>query len=78
MSVKKRKRDFAMLSIEAAGDRRTRIILNGTDISNQCRKIVFTHEAGKIPAVSLNLVVNRFGCLLEHPAVPMGLVQDDA
>lgn len=74
MSAKKRKRDFAMLSIEAAGDRRTRIILNGTDISKQCRKIVFTHEAGKTPTVSLDLFVDVCDCLMEQQVVPVKLV----
>ena len=74
MSEKKRRRDFAMLSIEAAGDRRTRIILNGTDISKQCRKIVFTHEAAKTPTVSLDLFVDVCDCLMEQQVVPVKLV----
>lgn len=70
----KRSRDFAVLSIEMAGDRRTRIVLNGTDISKQCRKISFTHEAGKIPTVSVELYVDSCDCLLEHQEFSVTLV----
>lgn len=70
----KRNRDFAVLSIEMAGDRRTRIVLNGKDISNQCRKIIFAHEAGKIPTVSVELYVDTCNCLLEHQSHPVKLV----
>lgn len=70
----KRNRDFAILSIEMAGDRRTRIVLNGTDISKQCRKISFTHEAGKIPTVSVELYVDDCDCLLENQAFGVKLV----
>lgn len=70
----KRNRDFAVLSIEMAGDRRTRIVLNGTDISKQCRKISFTHEAGKIPTVSVELYVDICDCLLDHQSHPVKLV----
>lgn len=70
----KRNRDFAVLSIEMAGDRRTRIVLNGTDISKQCRKISFTHEAGKIPTVSVELYVDICDCLLENQEFSVTLV----
>ena len=73
----KSNRDFAILSIEAAGEQRTRIVLNGTDISKQCRKITFTHEAGKTPTVSVELYVDICDCLLEHQAFPVTLVCDD-
>lgn len=66
--------DFAKLSIETMGARTSKIILNGKDISNQCRKIVFTHEAGKIPTVSVELLVNDCNCLLEHQSHPVKLV----
>ena len=66
--------DFAKLSIETTGARTSKIILNGKDISNQCRKIVFTHEAGKIPTVSVDLYVNTCNCLLEHQSHPVKLV----
>ncbi|MGO5027257.1 hypothetical protein [Candidatus Agathobaculum pullicola] len=66
--------DFAKLSIETTGARTSKIILNGTDISKQCRKIVFTHEAGKIPTVSVELLVNDCNCLLEHQSHPVKLV----
>ena len=69
-----RNRDFAVLSIEMAGDRRTRIVLNGTDISKQCRKISFTHEAGKIPTVSVELYVDICDCLLENQEFSVTLV----
>lgn len=70
----KRNRDFAVLSIEMAGDRRTRIVLNGTDISKQCRKISFTHEAGKTPTVSVELLVNDCNCLMDHQVYSEKLV----
>lgn len=70
----KRNRDFAVLSIEMAGDRRTRIVLNGTDISKQCRKISFAHEAGKIPTVSVELLVNDCNCLMDHSVYSEKLV----
>lgn len=66
--------DFAKLSIETTGARTSKIILNGKDISNQCRKIVFTQEAGKIPTVSVELLVNDCNCLLEHQSHPVKLV----
>lgn len=58
----KSNRDFAILSIEAAGEQCTRIVLNGTDISHQCRKIVFTHEAGHLPTVQVELYVEECTC----------------
>lgn len=66
--------DFAKLSIETTGARTSKIILNGKDISNQCRKIVFTHEAGKIPTVSVELYVDSCDCLLEHQEFSVALV----
>lgn len=66
--------DFAKLSIETTGARTFKIILNGQDISHQCRKIVFTQEAGKIPTVSVDLYVNTCNCLLEHQSHPVKLV----
>lgn len=66
--------DFATLSIETTGARTSKIILNGKDISKQCRKITFTHEAGKTPTVSVELYVDSCDCLLEHQAFPVTLV----
>lgn len=66
--------DFANLSIETTGARTSKIILNGTDISNQCRKITFTHEAGKIPTVSVELLVNDCNCLMDHQVYSEKLV----
>lgn len=66
--------DFAKLSIETTGARTSKIILNGKDISNQCRKIVFTHEAGKIPTVSVELLVNDCNCLMDHSVYSEKLV----
>lgn len=66
--------DFAKLSIETTGARTSKIILNGKDISNQCRKIVFTHEAGKIPTVSVELLVNDCSCLMDHQVYSKKLV----
>lgn len=66
--------DFATLSIETTGARTSKIILNGTDISKQCRKISFTHEAGKIPTVSVELYVGSCDCLLEHQEFSVTLV----
>lgn len=66
--------DFAKLSIETTGARTSKIILNGTDISKQCRKITFTHEAGKIPTVSVELYVDGCDCLLEHQEFSVTLV----
>lgn len=66
--------DFAKLSIETTGARTSKIILNGKDISKQCRKIVFTHEAGKIPTVSVDLLVNDCNCLMDHSVYSEKLV----
>lgn len=66
--------DCATLSIETTGARTSKIILNGKDISNQCRKIVFTHEAGKIPTVSVELLVNDCNCLMDHQVYSEKLV----
>lgn len=66
--------DFATLSIETTGARTSKIILNGKDISKQCRKIVFTHEAGKIPTVSVELLVNDCNCLMDHSVYSEKLV----
>lgn len=66
--------DFAKLSIETTGARTSKIILNGTDISNQCGKITFTHEAGKIPTVSVELLVNDCNCLMDHQVYSEKLV----
>lgn len=66
--------DFAKLSIETTGARTSKIILNGKDISHQCRKIVFTHEAGKIPTVSVELLVNDCNCLMDHQVYSEKLV----
>ena len=66
--------DFAKLSIETTGARTSKIILNGKDISKQCRKIVFTHEAGKIPTVSVELLVNDCNCLMDHQVYSEKLV----
>lgn len=54
--------DFAKLSIETTGARTSKIILNGKDISKQCRKIAFTHEAGKPPTVQVELYVEECTC----------------
>lgn len=54
--------DFAKLSIETTGARTSKIILNGKDISKQCRKITFTHEAGKPPTVQVELYVEECTC----------------
>ncbi|WP_346704747.1 hypothetical protein [uncultured Agathobaculum sp.] len=54
--------DFAKLSIETTGARTSKIILNGKDISKQCRKIIFTHEAGKPPTVQVELYVEECTC----------------
>lgn len=54
--------DFANLSIETTGARTSKIILNGKDISKQCRKIVFTHEAGHPPTVQVDLYVEECTC----------------
>ena len=54
--------DFAKLSIETTGARTSKIILNGKDISNQCRKIAFTHEAGHPPTVQVELYVEECTC----------------
>ena len=54
--------DFAKLSIETTGARTSKIILNGKDISKQCRKIVFTHEAGHPPTVQVDLYVEECTC----------------
>ncbi len=72
--MKEKEFDFATLSIETTGARTFKIILNGQDISHQCRKIIFTHEAGKIPTVSVDLYVNTCNCLLEHQSHPVKLV----
>lgn len=72
--MKEKEFDFANLSIETTGARTSKIILNGTDISKQCRKIVFTHEAGKIPTVSVELLVNDCNCLMDHSVYSEKLV----
>lgn len=54
--------DFAKLSIETTGARTSKSILNGKDISKQCRKITFTHEAGKPPTVQVELYVEECTC----------------
>ena len=54
--------DFAKLSIETTGARTSKIILNGKDISKQCRKIAFTHEAGHPPTVQVDLYVEECTC----------------
>jgi len=72
--MKEKEFDFANLSIETTGARTSKIILNGTDISKQCRKIVFTHEAGKIPTVSVELLVNDCNCLMDHQVYSEKLV----
>lgn len=72
--MKEKEFDFATLSIETTGARTFKIILNGQDISHQCRKIIFTHEAGKIPTVSVDLYVDSCDCLLEHQVFPVTLV----
>ena len=54
--------DFAKLSIETTGARTSKIILNGKDISKQCRKITSTHEAGKPPTVQVELYVEECTC----------------
>lgn len=54
--------DFAKLSIETTGARTSKIILNGKNISNQCRKIAFTHEAGRPPTVQVELYVEECTC----------------
>lgn len=54
--------DFAKLSIETTGARTSKIILNGKDISKQCRKIAFTHEAGHPPAVQVDLYAEECTC----------------
>lgn len=72
--MKEKEFDFANLSIETTGARTRKIILNGTDISKQCRKIVFTHEAGKIPTVSVELLVNDCNCLMDHSVYSEKLV----
>ena len=54
--------DFAKLSIDTTGARTSKIILNGKDISKQCRKITFTHEAGKPPTVQVELYVEECTC----------------
>ena len=54
--------DFAKLSIETTGAQTSKIILNGRDISNQCRKIAFTHEAGHPPTVQVELYVEECTC----------------
>ena len=54
--------DFAKLSIETTGARTSKIILNGTDISKQCRKITFAHEAGHPPTVQVELYVEECTC----------------
>lgn len=72
--MKEKEFDFASLSIGTTGARTSKIILNGTDISKQCRKIVFTHEAGKIPTVSVELLVNDCNCLMDHAVYSKKLV----
>ena len=54
--------DFANLSIETTGARTSKIILNGKDISNQCHKIVFTHEGRNPPTVQVELYVEECTC----------------
>ena len=66
--------DFAKLSIETTGARTSKIVLNGKDISKQCHKITFTHEAGKIPTVSVELLVKDCNCLMDHPVYSEKLV----
>ena len=54
--------DFVNLSIETTGARTSKIIVNGKGISKQCRKITFTHEAGKPPTVQVELYVEECTC----------------
>lgn len=72
--MKEKEFDFANLSIETTGARTSKIILNGTDISKQCRKIVFAHEAGKIPTVSVDLLVNDCNCSMDYQVYSEKLV----
>lgn len=60
--MKEKEFDFASLSIGTTGARTSKIILNGTDISKQCRKIAFTHEAGHLPTVQVELYVEECTC----------------
>lgn len=54
--------ELAKLSIETTGVNKTKIILNGKDISMQCRKITFTHEARHTPTVQVELYVEECLC----------------
>lgn len=53
---------FAKLSVQTIDGAVSQVILNGTDISKQCRKVVFTHEAGHRPTVQLELFVEECTC----------------